>query len=227
MRVVSCHQIARSKKAWHRAIVTVKEGVPTVVSADFTLWVDESVPLSEDWAISAEWRRDASDGWKPLDRQCLSLKTPTSFEIDFRHIPKKHVFDFFRQAQTRFKLRYLDTSANGLSWYNAIWIAAENMHQGVRTASDKTQTIIHETGHFVGMVPAGQSTQYTGHDHTGPHCSTGLSAADVASPTYKGLSGTCVMFGESAVSRHGTFCSVCDPSVRTRKVVLMSMPSSW
>jgi len=227
MRVVLVHQLATPDEAWFADIVKVKENTPTTVTTTRELWIDESLPLTEDWAVTAQWRRDKKDGWKTLDRKYLTYTSATTFQVNFRDIPKDGFFDFFRSAELRFKLRYLDGSTNGLSWYNAIWLAAENMHIGARSVDAKQQTTIHEAGQFIGMVPAAQSTQYTGHGHQGGHCFTGLSAADQAGADYRGLSGTCVMFGENATSRKGVFCSTCDPSVRTRKVVLTKMPASW
>ena len=61
--------------------------------------------------------------------------------------------------------------------------------------------------------------------HVGPHCSTGLSAEELKLSVYGGLNGTCVMFGESAVSRKPIFCSECDKSVREAAVrVAHNMP---
>jgi hypothetical protein len=227
MRVVLVNQLASNVEGWHSDIVNVEENAAVTVTARRILWVDESLPRTEDWALEAQWRRDEHDGWKTLERKYLQRTAPNKFIINFREIPKKGFFDWFRKAQVRLKLRYLDSSTNGLSWCNAIWLAAENMHKGARSATDKQQTTIHETGHFIGMVPAGQSTHYVGHGHQGGHCSTGLSAAQKALPKYGGLPGTCVMFGENATTRKEQFCTICDDSVRTRKVVLSTMPASW
>ena len=227
MRVVLVNQLASCVEQWLADIVQVKEGVSVTVPTTRKLWVDESLAITEDWAVEAQWRRDPKDGWKPLDRKYLEYKGPQAFAINLHKIPKTGFFDFFRKAQIRLKLRYLKSSKNGLSWHNAIWIAAENMHKGARARGEKQQTTIHEAGHFIGMVPPGQSTQYTGHGHVGGHCSTGLSAADKALPDYGGLSGTCVMFGENATTRKEQFCAICDTSVRTRNVVLSRMPVSW
>ena len=227
MRVVMAHQLADSREDWLADLVDVEEGVPVTVTVRYELWVDESMAVNDDWLVEAEWRWDDKDGWKTLDSKYLTLKSLTTFEVNFSHIPKKHFLHFFRNAQLQFKVRYLKGSTNGLSWYNSIWIASENMHHGPRAEGLKQSTTIHETGHFIGMVAAGQSTHYTGKGHQGPHCNTGLSAADKAAVSYSGMSGTCVMFGESATSRLPKFCSVCDPSVRTRQVVLTKMPASW
>lgn len=227
MRVVMVNQLASNEVRWLTDVVKVDENTPTTVNTPRKLWVDESLPRTEDWAVAAEWRRDDKDGWKPLDRAYLQRTAATQFIINFREIPKKHFFDWFREAEIRVKLRYLAGSTNGLSWYNTIWIAAENMHRGARTENAKQQTTIHETGHFIGMVPAGQPTHYVGHGHQGGHCTTGLSPADTALADYGGLPGTCVMFGENAATRKKEFCTECDKSVRTRKVVLTQMPASW
>jgi len=227
MRVVLVNQLASPAEAWLQQIVTVGEDAVVTVTAPNKLWVDESLPRTEDWAIEAEWHREKGDPWEPLDRKYLRRLSINQFTISFGDIKKKGFFDWFRKVRVRIKLRYLDGSTNGLSWYNTIWLAAENMHKGARTPDAKLQTAIHESGHYIGMVPAGQSTQYTGHDHTGGHCNTGLSAAEKAGAHYGGLSGTCVMFGENADSRTGHFCGECDKSVRTRTIIKTAMPASW
>ena len=227
LRVVMVNQLASSVEADYERIVKVSENTPTTFMARWKLWVDESMPRTEDWAVAAEWRRDASDSWKTLDRKYLRRTGVRTFVINFQEIPKQGFFDWFRKAQVQMTLRYLNGSTNGLSWYNAIWLAAENMHQGARTEDAKQQTTIHEVGHFIGMVPPGQSTHYTGHGHQGGHCSTGLSATQKAQADYGGVPGTCVMFGENATTRKGEFCTDCDKSVRTRKVVLTAMPATW
>jgi hypothetical protein len=227
MRVVMVNQLASLVEEEYERIVKVSESTPSTFTVRRRLWVDESMPRTTDWAVAAEWRRDVSEGWKTLDRKYLRRTGAKTFEINFQEIPKRGLFDWFREAQVKITLRYLDGSTNGLSWYNAIWIAAENMHEGPRAEAAKQQTTIHEAGHFIGMVPPAQSTHYIDHGHQGGHCSTGLSAAQKGQPKYWGLPGTCVMFGENATTRKGEFCTDCDKSVRTRKVVLNTMPASW
>jgi hypothetical protein len=227
LRVVLVNQIASSVEDDYERIVKVSENTPATFTTRRRLWVDESMPRTEDWAVAAEWRRDASDSWKTLDRKYLRRTGAKTFVINFQEIPKQGFFDWFRKAQVQMTLRYLDGSTNGLSWYNAIWLAAENMHEGARTEDAKQQTTIHEVGHGIGMVPPGQSTHYIEHGHTGGHCSTGLSAVQKTKAKYWGLPGTCVMFGENATTRKAEFCTDCDKSVRTRKIVLDEMPADW
>ena len=78
-------------------------------------------------------------------------------------------------------------------------------------------------------MPSSQTaTWYDEHEHVGDHCSQGLSASDKLKPSYSGLNGTCVMFGESANTRKNIFCADCDPSVRKSAVrIRHNMPKSW
>jgi hypothetical protein len=101
------------------------------------------------------------------------------------------------------------------------------MHSGPRPDAQKQATTIHEAGHFIGMVSDLQTSHYVDHGHNGPHCSTGLTAAELAQDSYRGQNGTCVMFGESARSRQPKFCAACDRSVREATIrVMNNMPSS-
>lgn len=88
----------------------------------------------------------------------------------------------------------------------------------VREEAAKSQTVIHEIGHKIGMVSDGlgkkpnkPTTQYTGQNHTGSHCSKG--ATFTPPKTWSGDPG-CVMFGESHAKRPGDFCDECAPIVR-------------
>jgi len=232
MRVVLVNMIAE-KGAFNYFFGTVVENKPIIKDIGRYLWIDESNEIKKDFLISAEWRyySGSDTSWKPLDPKYIDSVGSHRIRINNQNIPKKWFLDIFgeRKAMIRLKLNVLKSSTNGVSWYNSIWIAHENMHKGLRPISQKQATTVHETGHFIGMVPAGQSTHYTGHGHQGSHCSTGLSTVDKTKSTYKGLSGTCVMFGEggSGSSRKNNFCNKCDPSVRTRSVIISKMPTNW
>ena len=228
LRTVLVNMIAYSKPK-QLTTVTVSENDPITLTLAESLWKDESLPDKGDFVIDALWRHTSGSdtGWKALDKAHVEMVNHNKIKIHFDKIPKRHFLHFFRKAQVKIKVRLLKSSINGLSWYNTIWIAHENMHSGTRPLKEKLATTIHETGHFIGMVPAGQTTHYTGHGHKGGHCTTGLSATDKAKTEYWGLSGTCVMFGESATGRKNEFCAKCDPSVRKAKIVLDKMPAGW
>jgi hypothetical protein len=207
----------------------VKEDQEVEQSSSSPLWIDESMDLKKDFIIEAKWRFKGEPAAQERDISLDYIQATDAYtiKINFKDIPKRHFMDFWRKATVRLKLRVSNGSANGVSWYNTVWMANENMHVGARSESDKQQTTIHEVGHYIGMAAASQSTHYVGHDHVGPHCSTGLSATDRAKASYAGLSGTCIMFGENASTRKGEFCPVCDPSVRSSSIPAKRMPSTW
>lgn len=207
----------------------VKEDVALVQSVNAPLWFDESMDLKKDFIVEAKWRfkGDPVATEKDIPLDYIEAVGKWKIKINFKDIPKRHLFDFWRTATVRLKLRVSTGSTNGVSWYNTVWMANENMHSGARTVGAKQQTTIHEVGHYIGMAAAAQSTHYIDHDHVGPHCSTGLSAADLLSTSYAGMSGTCIMFGESATSRLPKFCAVCDPFIRSRAIPAKTMPAAW
>jgi hypothetical protein len=207
----------------------VKEDVDLTQSVNAPLWFDESMDLKKDFIVEAKWRfkGDAVATEQDIPLDYIEAVGKTKIKINFKDIPKRHLFDFWRTATVRLKLRVSTGSTNGVSWYNTVWMANENMHNGARTVGAKQQTTIHEVGHYIGMAAAAQSTHYVDHDHTGPHCSTGLSATDLLSLHYGGMAGTCIMFGESATSRVPKFCAVCDPFIRSRGIPAKTMPADW
>jgi hypothetical protein len=82
------------------------------------------------------------------------------------------------------------------------------------SAADQNQTMVHEMGHKIGMVPDGTSldatpNQYTGKGHRGSHCHAGLGVlAD-----YGGVAGsTCAIFG--ATNGVSAFCADCATAVK-------------
>jgi len=225
MRVVLVNMIAESE-----TIEARYSGVRKRAAANFRLpdrrrlWLDESVEINTDFFVGGQWRFASGENrsWHNLDSQHVSSAGSSRVRIEMDHIPGDNV-----TLQFRLTLRVNKSNTNGLSWYNTIWIAHRVMHRGVRRTSLKESTTVHETGHFIGMTDDEQSTHYTEHGHRGNHCSTGLSDAERERDSYSGLSGTCVMFGESASGRSSQFCSTCDPFVRTRRIRLRRMPSNW
>lgn len=192
------------------------------------LWEDVSLPEKADWFLGGQWRYDDADTWKPLAPECVTRVSSTRVRVLMATIPRRPADTDAPKVQVRIGLRVLAGSINGLSWTNTIWIAEENMYSGARPEPDKQQTTIHETGHFIGLVPAAQTaTHYTGKDHQGGHCSQGLSPVQKAMSSYRGLPGTCIMFGESGSRRQGQFCDACTPSVRKSSVALARMPADW
>ncbi len=228
LRCVLINMIAESTERVLKT-VTVSQNSPIIITLDHELWVDESKPDKDDFIVGAYWKHvgEIETDWKPFDKAFVEMISSNQIKINFAKIPKRDIFHIFRKAHVKLIVRMLDGSTNGLSWYNAIWIANQCMHEGDRLVKDKQATTIHETGHFIGMVPNTQSTHYTEHGHQGGHCSTGLSPAQKLKDKYWGLPGTCVMFGESAAERKNQFCAGCDLSVRKANIVLRRMPGNW
>lgn len=205
------------------------------------LWSDRSLPRGEDCVLMAYWRFiDGNDGqWKNFNPNLFEAVGPNALILHLEEIPdnlyKPVLGDKPVKIALALRLRTLASSTNGLSWYNGIWSANENMHKGKRPEEQKQSTTNHEAGHFIGMVSNLQKTYYEHRNleggHKGPYCSTGLSAQELKLPVYSGLSGTCVMFGESAASRKPNFCGDCDKSVREATVQVpynMPMnPANW
>lgn len=229
MRVVLINQIA---VATFPRIKFKPMGEGDVVTKTIAkkFWRDDSKPLTYDALPKVQWRRTGSKVWHDMPRKYVKVTYPSTVKIDFSalKLKKKHFFDFFRKVEVKLGVMAKSGGINGLSWANTIWIAKSAMHGGDRAEPGKIGTTIHETGHFIGLVPSAQTTtHYTGRGHQGGHCSQGLSAADKLLPSYSGKSGTCVMFGESASSRVNIFCGDCDPSVRKSPVIVGKMPASW
>lgn len=85
--------------------------------------------------------------------------------------------------------------------------------------------LVHEIGHKIGMVPGTQSdrvldiqtaTHYTGHGHSGNHCSHGVTASPLPDPLNLGDAGVtpdCTMFGNAGVNT-SVYCVDCGKSLR-------------
>jgi hypothetical protein len=199
------------------------------------LWTDESMALDADWLIAAEWKWVDDDTFTRIPPAAIKRVNDKKVDVDLGSLAIAER-DGFPDAKVEVKLsyRYLGSSNNGWALNNAIWLAERNT-AGIRNDADKLQTLAHEVGHFLEMVPLSQGTFYTGHGHTGKHCSTGLSDSDKglsdpdggAAKSYAGLQGTCIMFGENSRSRKSTYCADCTPSVRKSAVRREGMPGDW
>ena len=67
---------------------------------------------------------------------------------------------------------------------------------------------------FPGIVATG--FMYTGKDHQGPHCARGLSSAQRGQPSFGNLPGSCIMFGETDITKAvaRSFCAECQTLIR-------------
>lgn len=110
---------------------------------------------------------------------------------------------------------------------NLIAVATKKRRSGMTmTCSDdnQVQTLIHEMGHKIGMVPDGSARlpdkppyHYTDGGHQGPHCHANVAPP----PPYSGKRGSsCVMFGES--NNIEQFCVHCAVAVRK-----MDISNGW
>ncbi|MFK5856887.1 MAG: hypothetical protein QM503_12220 [Bacteroidota bacterium] len=206
-----------------------------IVIATGSLWKDESLDLGKDCIIEAHIQFYEDEPSRPISNTFIYATGKRDICIRFDLLDQDVYETSFGEEPTRarvtLKLRLLKGSMNGLSWFNAIWLAHNSMHK-TRPYTDKGKqnTAIHEIGHFVDMVDPVQTTWYKEHGHQGGHCSTGLSVTDKELDSYSGLGGTCVMFGEGK-SRATTlikFCETCDPFIRKSEVRIKSnIPSDW
>ncbi|MDH5571728.1 MAG: hypothetical protein OEY89_08185 [Gammaproteobacteria bacterium] len=225
LRVILCNMIAEPRfEVCERSIFLEKKTIDISVKND-TLWRDDSLPIGLDCIISATIQFHENDTPRPINGIYIYGVGPSTIRIRF-DLMEQSVFEASfgktpTKARLTFKIKVLDGSINGLSWYNAVWLAHNFMH-GKRpyTPEGKQTTAIHEIGHFIDMVNPQQNTWYKEHGHTGDHCSTGISKVDLIKDDYSGLNGTCVMFGEgdpltTAVNK---FCIECDPSLKISSV---------
>lgn len=228
IRAVLVNQIAKSKSE-ELLFPAVKEDKDLVQSTNSPLWLDESMDSKKDFIIEAKWRfaSEPVSAEKDIDLKFVESVDPFTIKLNFKDMPKRHLFDFWRKAIVRLKLRVAAGSTNGRSWANTIWMANENMHVGARSAGDKHQTTIHEVGHYIGMASPMQSTHYVGRGHVGNHCNTGLTNAETKRDPYDGLKGACVMYGASNNKRKKEFCTVCDPFVRAGVIPAKRMPKKF
>lgn len=234
LRVVVVNQIATSSTEKIR-----KNNIPNSAAVEITfpvhLWDDPSQAKETDWLVAGEWRFNGDTDWLPIPSKWITrtASKKASVDLDSAELGAGGMWcwrkeaDRTRNIDVRVTYRHASGSTNGVSWYNAIWLASANMNSGARGADAMKQTAIHEIGHFIGMVPAVQATHYTEHGHKGGHCTEGLSGVDIARASYQGLRGTCIMFGENAASRLPQFCATCDPSMRKSTVKRTGMPKSW
>lgn len=224
LRVVLCNMIAESYIDTKSDLITL-ERKSIDIPIDSVLWIDESTPIGTDCIINAHIQFHANDQKRPINDIYIYALGPSTIRIRF-DLMEQSLFEASfgtkpSKAKLTFTVRLLQSSTNGLSWYNAVWLAHNYMHgKTPYTPGGKQSTAIHEIGHFIDMVNRNQKTWYEGKKHTGDHCSTGLSESDLKKDDYRGLNGTCVMFGEGdpLAKSVNKFCPTCDPSVRTSPV---------
>jgi hypothetical protein len=224
LRVVLVNQIADPAES----VITRSDLENTAsVEVEFPddLWNDPTYAREEDWLIEGTWRFHDESDWLPIDPKLIT-RTATD-EATIKVTGSDHwrkEADEDRAIDVRIRFRYDPGGSEGISFYNGIWLATSIMNDGPISAGSIDKTVVHEIGHFIGMVPVDQSTFYDEKGHDGEHCSTGLSEDELDLDDYGDLEGTCTMFGEGSDSQVMEFCAVCDPSVRKCSVQHRTMP---
>jgi hypothetical protein len=226
VRIVVVNQIATSKTARVKKENVANQGKVKFSFASFP-WNDPSCVKDTDWLVRLEWKWNDAGDWTALPPRWVARTGAKKAEVDLAGAALGGPDDAGRTVDVRVTYRYLSGSTNGRRNRNVFWLASSYMDEGPRDADDLSQTTLHELGHTLGMVPVTQSTHYAVHGHQGPHCSTGLSSSDRAKSTYGGMSGTCIMFGENAVSRLGKFCAQCTKSVRGASAQIEGIGDHW
>lgn len=205
-------------------IVTVGPGVKDIVIpiADDSgnakaLW--QGLVPDEGWFVSASFvpNKEAVDkkAIAIAEDKCVAIPVIASapgkakkVQIDVTALPPG-------KGIIQLKVNWVNRMRGGLSFgSNLVCVCTRAWWQDI-SAKEQNETLVHELGHKIGMVPDGNkqldktATQYSGKGHIGSHCHKGLSA-DLDS--YSGVSGsTCVMFG--AGNGKLNFCGNCQPAV--------------
>jgi hypothetical protein len=175
---------------------------------------------------------NSSPGGAREDRKKLVLElSAPRYDALFDHlagVPGKS----FKGARLRLRLSAVEGFSGGWSVSRTGVIVVATMGHWVKAKDDRECILLHELGHFIGMVangkvfaPIAPAHYYTGQGHKGPHCSVGVT------PRTTGLlkrktkwtgSPQCVMFGSTAAydeadKRHASpvhFCDACKPVVK-------------
>ncbi|MEP7125770.1 MAG: hypothetical protein ABJE95_32870 [Byssovorax sp.] len=209
--------------------------IPTDAKGSFevaaTLFKDPTLAKDKDWLVEVAWRFTGTDAFAPLDpRFITSTDDDRMVEVDFPGAALATGGNAGRHVDVRVTYRVVASASNGSSWYNVVCLATREQNDNIRSAADLTKTVTHELGHFLNMVPVGQTTHYIDHGHQGRHCFTGLSEGQIEGALYTGRPGTCVMYGEAGARRLPAFCEACDPSLRASTAQREGMPkkkSDW
>lgn len=149
MRCVLVNMIARQDEFSETVVVTAHKS-PVRIQTKLKLWSDASLPRGEDCVLTARWRfADGKDTqWKNFNPRLFECVAPYELVLHLEEIPDNLYRPVLGDKPVKIflalKLRTIVGSTNGLSWYNGIWIANENMHRGKRPEDQKQSTTIHE-----------------------------------------------------------------------------------
>ncbi|OHB82397.1 MAG: hypothetical protein A2Z38_00225 [Planctomycetes bacterium RBG_19FT_COMBO_48_8] len=131
-----------------------------------------------------------------------------------------------REGKIKLTINWVNRFRGGLSYSdgNLISICTRAFWQSEDT-DEMNQTLIHEMGHKVGMMPDGTGKKpdktETFYDsskgHVGTHCYKGLPDGEVKyNKPGDGASSQCVMYG--ATNGKSAFCDKCTPAVRKQDI---------
>ncbi len=192
--------------------------VPIVNAAGNNKYLWKNIVPGEGWFVSASFQSDA--GGAPVAipaARCTAVASNASVPDMCRAVSVDVTALPAGTGTLTLTVDWVNRMRGGLSFPggNLVCICTRAWWQTESTA-DQNQTMIHEVGHHVGMVPDGTgtttdqtATQYTGSGHVGSHCHNGVPAA----ASYANATGsTCVMFG--ATNGVNAFCANCTPGVR-------------
>lgn len=224
VRIVLIDRLGEKRTESH-----TESDVPTAAKESFevagTLFKDPTLAKDKDWLVEVAWRFHGTDAFAPLEpRFITSTDDDRMVEVDFPGAAIATGDNAGRHVDVMVTYRVLASASNGSSWYNVVCLATRQQDDTIRSATELSKTVMHELGHFLNMVPLGQSTHYTEHGHQGRHCFTGLSEGQIEGANYGARPGTCVMYGEAGNKRLAEFCATCDPSLRASTAQREGMP---
>jgi hypothetical protein len=158
-------------------------------------------------------------------RKVIFTLTDSVYDEVFEHL-RATAYDPARKATLKLRLRTVEGFAGGWSLSGqGLIVMARQAHWEI-IEDTRAQILIHELGHFLGMVANGEKLSpdapahyYTGRGHVGPHCANGVTW-DPAKSTWTGTA-ACVMFGATSVRdasgqvapSPARFCAACAPAV--------------
>ncbi|HIJ70409.1 MAG TPA: hypothetical protein HPP87_03495 [Planctomycetes bacterium] len=186
------------------------------------LW--NNIVTGEGWFVSASFLENGaaeSARVNILEGKCTSVQA-SGFPADMCDSVRVVVSDLtttVKQGTVRLVVNVVNRMRGGLSFTdsNLICVCTRAWWSTVSEA-DQNQTMIHEMGHKIGMVPNNDDldrlpNQYDDSGHVGSHCHAGVSAM----ANYSGATGsTCVIFG--ACNGRTAFCTDCAGAVKKQDV---------
>jgi hypothetical protein len=182
------------------------------------LW--NNIVTGEDWFVSASFLENGADEANRISiprTKCTPIQATGKPADACRtvSIDTADVTPTVKTGTVRLVVNTVNRMRAGLSFGggNLICICTRAWWSASPEA-DQNQTMIHEMGHKIGMVPNGDDLDrlpnyYSGSGHVGPHCHAGVAKRT----NYSNAPGsTCVMFGET--NGQSAFCDDCAKAVK-------------